>query len=88
MGRGYSRKALRAFVVGWGVAFPPGDGAGLLAESPTGFLGGGRGLIFVSRSTFSPSPFMERGWPTGRGRGRRVALRAFWSGASVQILGM
>ena len=67
MGRGYSRKALRAFVVGWGVAFPPGDGAGLLAESPTGFLGGGRGLIFVSRSTFSPSPFMERGWPQAGG---------------------
>ena len=45
----------------------PGDGAGLLAALPYGLFGVARGRIFVSPNTFSPSPFMERGWPIGRG---------------------
>ena len=71
MWRGYSRKALRAFVVGWGVAFPPGDGAGLLAESPTGFLGGGE-VSFSYRAAHFPPRHLWRGG--GRQAGGEVAV--------------
>ena len=38
------------------------------------------GHISPSFNTFSPSPFMERGWPTGRGRGPVYPQR--WGGAT------